>query len=195
MRKQQDGMIIFDLDGTLTKPVLDFDQIRREMGILEGPILEAIDEMGELQRQKALDILHEHEHQAAHHSQLHEGVRDTIDTLRQQGWPVAILTRNAAKWMHVVLDKHEITVDAYSTRDDGVVKPSPQPILNLCMKTKSNPRKSWMVGDHLFDIQSGRDAGCTTILMIGHNPTPEYASQADHVIKSIPAIVQLVNNE
>ena len=34
--------VIFDLDGTITRPFLDFDAIRREMGLPHGlPILEA----------------------------------------------------------------------------------------------------------------------------------------------------------
>ena len=36
--------VIFDLDGTLTEPVLDFDAMRAEIGLPEGvPILEHID--------------------------------------------------------------------------------------------------------------------------------------------------------
>ena len=35
---------IFDLDGTLTRPVLDFNAIRREIGDVEGPLLEAMEE-------------------------------------------------------------------------------------------------------------------------------------------------------
>ena len=34
---------IFDLDGTLTVPELDFAAIRAEMGIAEGPILEELE--------------------------------------------------------------------------------------------------------------------------------------------------------
>jgi len=34
--------IIFDMDGTLTVPVLDFDRIRSEIGLPAGPILESL---------------------------------------------------------------------------------------------------------------------------------------------------------
>ena len=37
------GAVIFDLDGTLTIPLLDFNRIRQEIGISDGfPILEAL---------------------------------------------------------------------------------------------------------------------------------------------------------
>ena len=37
--------VIFDLDGTLTQPFLDFDKMRTEMGLPRdaGPILEALE--------------------------------------------------------------------------------------------------------------------------------------------------------
>ncbi len=34
--------MLFDMDGTLTAPFLDFDRIKSEMGIGNQPILEAI---------------------------------------------------------------------------------------------------------------------------------------------------------
>ena len=37
--------VIFDMDGTLTKPCLDFDAIRAEMGLSGEPILEAMARM------------------------------------------------------------------------------------------------------------------------------------------------------
>ena len=38
--------ILFDMDGTLTAPMLDFPRIKAEMGIGERPILEALAELG-----------------------------------------------------------------------------------------------------------------------------------------------------
>jgi phosphoglycolate phosphatase-like HAD superfamily hydrolase len=37
--------VIFDLDGTITRPYLDFNQIRAEIGNVRGPLLEAMDKM------------------------------------------------------------------------------------------------------------------------------------------------------
>ena len=43
--------VIFDLDGTITQPCLDFSLIRREMGMQDNPepILEAMEGMPEAQ--------------------------------------------------------------------------------------------------------------------------------------------------
>ena len=39
--------VIFDLDGTITEPYLDFDAIREEIGLGKngGPVLEAMEKM------------------------------------------------------------------------------------------------------------------------------------------------------
>lgn len=195
MRRNRHGMIIFDLDGTLTVPMLDFDSIRTEIGLPPGPILEALRHLSDTARQRAETILHRHEREAALGSQLQPGAAETVAALRATGWPIAVLTRNTAKWTRVVLDKHGIEVDALSSRDDRVIKPSPRPVLRLCEDTGCDPKASWMIGDHLFDLQSGRSAGCTTVLMLGDRPRPDYADEADHVITSLRELVILVECE
>ena len=57
--------IIFDLDGTLTRPILDFDAIRREIGIEKGPVWESILQMSPKTRKAAEEILLRHEMDAA----------------------------------------------------------------------------------------------------------------------------------
>ncbi len=186
------GMVIFDLDGTLTVPALDFDAIRAEIGLPPGPILESLERLRPDESQHAKTVLARHEEKAARESRLHDGATETVAALRASGRPVAILTRNARKWTSLVLQKHSLTVDAVRTRDDGVVKPSPDPIVWLCTATGCDPAASWMVGDHLFDLQSGRAAGCHTVLMAGKHPPPQYAAQADHVIEDLRELLPLI---
>jgi HAD superfamily hydrolase (TIGR01509 family) len=187
------GAIIFDLDGTLTVPMLDFDAMRAEMGLTDEPILEAMARMDDAGQAKAEAILERHERRAAHESVLQPGAAQTLTALRHRGWPTAILTRNARRWTVVVLEKHGLTVDAMRTRDDGAIKPAAGPIQELCNELGCDPTQSWMVGDHLFDILSGREAGCTTVLLCGHRPTPEYADQAHHVISRLPQLLELID--
>jgi phosphoglycolate phosphatase-like HAD superfamily hydrolase len=49
-----------------------------------------------------------------------------------------------------------------------------------------------MVGDYLFDILSGRSAGTSTVLIIGERPLPDFADQADHVIRRLPDLLPLI---
>lgn len=189
--------VIFDLDGTLTRPYLDFDKIRAEIGIESGPILEAIAKMDAPKQQRAEAVLLAHEQQAAENALLQDGAAETLHTLRERGFPVAILTRNARRWVNIVLQKFELTIDALRTRDDGTIKPSAEPILSLCAELETDPARSWMVGDHLFDIISGKEAGAKTVLFAGKdNPAlanhPELRTEADHVIFELPDLLSLV---
>jgi len=186
--------VIFDLDGTLTKPYLDFDEIRREIGIASGPILEAMSTMTDAQRRRAEIIVERHEWDAAENAELYEHAVETLTACHRLGFGVAILTRNARVTVEHVLKKHGLVVDAIRTREDGAIKPSPEPVLSLCRELDADPRYSWMVGDFLFDILSGKSAGTGTVLMIGDQLQPDYASQADFVIRKLAELTAIVTN-
>lgn len=48
------------------------------------------------------------------------------------------------------------------TRDFTPPKPDPAPLLHICKQWGVHPRNVVMVGDHLHDIQCGKDAGSGT---------------------------------
>ena len=118
--------VIFDLDGTLTVPCLNFNAIRSEIGVT-GPILEAIADLDPDQRERADRVLLRHEREAARQARLQNGAVEVVNTLRNKGYPVAILTRNARATVDLVLDKFNLVVDAIRTREDGAIKPSAEP--------------------------------------------------------------------
>jgi HAD superfamily hydrolase (TIGR01549 family) len=189
--------IIFDFDGTLTKPHLDFDLIRAEIGNVEGPLLEAFAQLDGAQRARAESILERHERQAAEEGALQDGAAQTLARLRRLGYPLAILTRNARRWVEVMLGRFDITLDAMRTRDDGAIKPSPEPVLSLCEELGAHPHQSWMIGDHLFDILTGINAGTKTVLVRGDPPArhpnmDEAVARADYVIETLVELPDLV---
>ena len=185
--------VIFDLDGTLTKPYLDFDAIRLELGIASGPILEAIAEMDVAARRNAEVILLRHEWDAAKNATLYDGAVETVAACRAKKYGVAILTRNARAVVDCILAEHGFVVDAIRTREDGAIKPSAEPVLSICRELQADPTRSWMVGDYLFDILSGHVAGTRTVLMIGEGAEPAYAKQADYVIRRLPELLTIVD--
>lgn len=185
------GAVIFDFDGTLTRPHLNFDAIRAEIGV-RGPILEAMASLTQADRDRAESTLLRHEWDAARNAELQDGAAEVVAHIREMGFPTAILTRNAREPVRHVLKTFGILVDALRTREDGAIKPSAEPVLELCRQLSTDPAESWVVGDFLFDILSGRAAGTRTVLMIGDGARPAFADQADHVIRSLhelPAIV------
>jgi HAD superfamily hydrolase (TIGR01509 family) len=185
--------VIFDLDGTITQPFLDFDRIRAEVGLPAGrPILEALDTLSESDRARAEAVLARHEQQAAEQSTLNPGARETIAGLRARGCPVAILTRNARHWTRFILEKHHIEVDLIRCREDGAIKPSPIPILEICQALDAEPQSTWVVGDHRFDMICGREAGARTVLLLSAPDRSHFAELADYVIHALPDLIPLV---
>lgn len=193
--RRRRAAVIFDLDGTLTRPHLNFDAIRAEIGLGPGPILESLTQLHGAALARAEAILHRHERDAAENAVLQEGAAEVVAACRAAGYQAAIVTRNSRVSLHQVLRAHGIIVDAARTREDGAIKPSPEPILSLCAEVDADPRQSWMIGDYLFDILSGRAAGACTVLMIGDAPAPEYAPQADHVIRRLPELLPLLHGD
>ncbi len=187
-------LVIFDMDGTLTKPAIDFDGIRTEIGIESGTILEALDSMSPDQRLRALDIIERHERIAARDSELQEGVHEVLDFLRDRGVHTAIATRNSRQSVHTVLQKHGLEVDRIDTREDGSVKPSARPVLDICESLGLAPASAWMVGDYIYDIQSGNSAGATTVLLTDDHQPPESIEQADHVICKLRELITILGN-
>src|SRR2546423_11021271 len=103
--------VLFDMDGTLTEPMLDFPRIKAEMGIGSRPILEALAEMSAAERQAAEAVLHRHEEEAAAGSSLNPGCRELLEWIHAHGLCVALITRNSRRSVDVVLARHGLRID------------------------------------------------------------------------------------
>ena len=111
--------VVFDLDGTITAPALDFTRIKQEIGTGDGPLLETMEEMTPKERKRAEEILERHEERAAVDSELNPGVRELFRFLKTQGIKTAILTRNSRRSTQIVLEKHGLEVDEVAAREDA----------------------------------------------------------------------------
>ena len=86
---------IFDMDGTLTLPIHDFESIRKQLGIDSGdPILEAIENMSAHAAMRARKLLHELELELAHKAQPQPEAESVLQLLVDKGKKLGILTRN-----------------------------------------------------------------------------------------------------
>ncbi len=177
--------VIFDMDGTLVDSSLDFDAIRAELDMPRVPLLEAMEKMSPAQRRRAETVLLRHEEEAAANCTLVPGARTLLAWLAEQRLRTSLLTRNSRRSVEMILARHGLSFDAVRTRDDGAVKPSPAPVLALCAQMAVAPGHSWVVGDYLFDIEAGRAAGCTTVLLVHGPHDPPFADQADLRVRSL----------
>ncbi|MBN1844193.1 MAG: HAD family hydrolase [Sedimentisphaerales bacterium] len=180
------------MDGTITRPYLDFDRIRAEIGDIEGPILEAMARMTAAQRQRAESILQRHEQEAAEQSRLNPSVTETLARLRRQRRRLAIVTRNCRQSVLFVCRKHRLAFDSIATRETGPVKPDPFGVLHVCGQMQVRPDEAVVVGDYLFDLISARRAGAKGVLYRSQPKAAEYEAQADFVIDDIGQLSEVI---
>ena len=157
-----------------------------------GPILEAMAHMSEPERRAAEEILCRREAEAAQASVLNDGVEQTLNWIDEAGMLSAVLTRNSRVSVETVLAKHGLRFDLIRTREDGTIKPSPKPVLAICRTLGVAPAETWMVGDYLFDVQSGNAAGAKTVLLWPRPDLPEWHGQADHVVGNLTELIPLL---
>jgi len=188
--------VIFDLDGTITRPFFDFDAIRREMGLApdSGPILEIMEKMSPDERKRTQDILTFHENRAVAESTLNDGASEVLDALRQKGISIGILTRNKRCNAEAIARKHNLTFDAIVDREDGPVKPDAFGVLRLCEHFATTPAETLVVGDYLFDILSAKAAGAVAVLLKTHKESDRFAAHADFTITSLDKILDIIDN-
>jgi HAD superfamily hydrolase (TIGR01509 family) len=158
--------IIFDLDGTLADSRLDFDAMRREMELPPNlPILEALVQLPLAHAARCRQILDRHELAGAVRAVLLPGVGELFAVLVARGLRTAVATRNSHRITEATLGRLGLAVDLSLTRDDGPTKPDPWPVLHICEQWNVVPAEIVVVGDYRFDVESGRAAGCRTVLL------------------------------
>jgi len=188
--------VIFDLDGTITRPHLDFDRIREEIGLARdsGPILESMEKMTDAERRRADEVLYRHEQRAVVESTLNEGARRTLSELGRRGIHIGILTRNKRINALAIAEKHNLKFDAIVDRDDGPAKPDSFGVLRLCREFGVEPAETLLVGDYLFDLLCAKAAGAVAVLLANHSQADDFADHADFCIENIGEILQIVGD-
>jgi len=188
--------VCFDLDGTITRPVLDFTLMRSEIGSLTGPgtMLDQIERLPEAERDRALAVLYRHEREAARRAQLNDGVLELLEFIRRRRLRTAIVTRNSAATTAATLKNIGVRFDAVVTRDSGLpLKPDPAPLLHLCSEWDLDPSSALMVGDYKYDIEAGRAAGTLTCLVT--NGLDRERGGADWVVRTPGEVIAVIEEE
>lgn len=159
---------VFDLDGTLTRPVHDFAYIRQALGIApDADILATIASYPEPQRCTMMAHLDSLEHHYAAQAQPSEGALALLHRLRQQSIPLGILTRNSRDIAIASLDAigaaeffpHEAIIG----RDEAPPKPDGTGLKFLINQWGLSPFEAVMVGDFRYDLETGRAVGTYTV--------------------------------
>ena len=193
-------LVIFDMDGTLTKPFFDWPAMKRCMGLpLDRPILESLEALTPADRERCERQLQVFEDEAADRSELNHGAREALAYLDARGILKAILTRNSARSVERVLARHDLAFDTSITRHCAPPKPDPTAVHMIAERLGAPgrpvpPDEIIMVGDYEFDILSGRRAGAHTILLTNGEPN-DFATKADADITTLadlPAAIERI---
>ncbi len=159
---------VFDLDGTLTRPVHDFALIRRELGIAaEDDILKTIAAQPASRRRVMTEKLDTLEHHFAAQAKPAKYAPDFLGRIKNSGCQLGILTRNskalAVSTLKAIGLDHLFHPDCILGRDEASPKPAPDGILFLLNHWGLSSKEGVMVGDFHLDLLSGRAAGVLTV--------------------------------
>jgi len=184
--------VIFDMDGTLVKPCIDFEDMRKRIYAIadsdpimlagrpnNGDVLEiyeALSDDGKIQAKAVFDDI---ERKAIADMELMDGLGELCKFLDKRGIQKAILTRNVCKSVRVMQEKlcHEFPVKEFSPavsrntkgKDGNVLLPKPAPdgILHICDIWKCGPESVIMVGDSTADdIAAASRANCAARVLL-----------------------------
>jgi len=156
------------MDGTLTQAMHDFDAMRTELNLPAGvPILEAIDAMEPDDAAAKHRELDDMELRMAADAKPQPGCIELLDALSEKGASLGIVTRNGKQIAEVTLAAcgidHYFSDSTVISRNCCAPKPDPAGINLLLSLWQADPKNAVMVGDYLFDLETGQSAGVATV--------------------------------
>ena len=132
-------------------------------------------------------------------SQLYPNVKETLETLKAQGYILAVVTNKPTKHVLPVLKAFEIDhlfSEALGGQSLPAIKPHPAPLYYLCGKFGLYPHEMLFVGDSKNDILAAKAAGCKSVgLTYGYNYNiPISESEPDYVCDDFAEILEIVRS-
>ena len=128
-----------------------------------------------------------------------DGIPETLDALNDLGIKLGVVTSRINDSVEEILketgifDNFDAIIGAYDT---NIHKPNPEPALLCCQKLGVDPKDALMIGDAVYDIQCGHNAGCKTCFVAWSACTTlEQAiegSHPDYIVYSPQELLDLV---
>lgn len=180
---------IFDMDGTLTVAVHDFEAIRVQLDLPPGqPILEALDALPPGEAAPRRVQLIEIERQLAADAVPAPGAVELVSRLADSGARLGILTRNDKALAHLTLEACGLDGffddDDVLGREECAPKPSPEGIVRLLARWQLTAEHGVMVGDFRFDLEAARSAGVASV-WVDLERDGAFADLADVVVEEL----------
>ncbi|WP_083704814.1 HAD family hydrolase [Motiliproteus sp. MSK22-1] len=189
---------IFDLDGTITKPVHDFVAIRKALGVPEATgILEYIASQPEPEKTSLNRKLSSIERNLAEQAEPTPGVLKLLHQLSEQGRVLAILTRNQRECVDISLQRlgvRQLFADAAIIAcEDAAPKPDPEGVKKLLNSWQTSPDNCLIVGDFLYDLQAGAESAIATV-HYGADRPERWPELTDAVVEDFTVLTRMLSD-
>lgn len=98
-------------------------------------------------------------------TRLFDGARETLDSLRQLGYGLAVATGKSRRGLEGELASTGIQGHFLATRTatEARSKPHPQMLLDLLEELGTSPGEALMIGDTSYDLEMAREAGVAAL--------------------------------
>jgi phosphoglycolate phosphatase len=202
---------IFDFDGTLAIPTIDFGLMRQEVdviarrygvdpaGVRHLYILEMIEivkaQLGSTSGADGEDF-HREAHasiltlelDSARRGGLLPGAMEVLQALRLQGFKIGVVTRNSGSAVRMICATIDSLCDVFLPREAvRFVKPHPEHLQHALEHLQVAAEHAVMVGDGPIDITAGKVLGLKTVAVLtgGDRREALLASQPDLILDSV----------
>jgi pyrophosphatase PpaX len=214
--KSNINTILFDLDGTL----IDTNELiistylhtlekyfpgkytREDVLPFLGPTLHEVFEKMDPDRVEEMVLDYRTFNLANHDALVKEfvGVMETIETLKEKGYKLAIVTtkREDVAFKGLRLMKLDPFFDVMIAYDHvKKVKPDPEPIFLALEKLGSKPEEALMVGDNFHDVLAGKNAGTKTAGVAWSIKGREYLAkyEPDFMLENMTDLLRILGEE
>jgi phosphoglycolate phosphatase len=134
------------------------------------------------------------------HTTIYPGVKEGLDLLRAQGFPLICVTNKVERFTlplldYVKLSDYFVSVVAGDTLPQR--KPDPAPLLHACGQLKVAPGEMLMIGDSMNDAQAARAAGCPVFCVTyGYNEGHDVQTlDVDAIVASLVDATRLISKK
>ena len=181
--------VLFDMDGTLPQPVIDWGVARRRLGVPEAAsIMDHIEAQEGHPRAQAEELLEQIEFEAATNAVSNEGVAGLIEQLHNNGLKTGLVTNNHRRAMEHIVEKLGLSFHLLLSREDGVAKPAPDLLILALARLGLEAGDTVFIGDGRYDRAAAAAAGIAYI-HLEHDPA---APSNGPTVRGLGEIWQLI---
>ena len=127
-----------------------------------------------------------------------EGSKELLKRLKQENKKIGLVTNNERRIAEKMINRFKLQgfFDTTVTKDDVEnTKPHPEPILKALKRLRCKPENCLYIGDNEEDVNAGKAAGVTTILLntTRNREQVKTKTRPDHTINKLDEIPTLIN--